>query len=65
MKEACQTAPEPIKESVSSERPSYFIHTEVRQGVQVQPAQTLQDGVYVVIVQDAKRTRQKMLAIRD
>jgi hypothetical protein len=41
-----------------------FDHNDVREGVQVQPTQQLQEGMYVVIIQDSKRTRQKMLAIR-
>jgi hypothetical protein len=42
-----------------------FIHQEVRDGIRVQPNQPLQDGIYVVVVQDQKRMRQKKLAIRD
>jgi hypothetical protein len=41
-----------------------FGHTQVREGVQVQPNGNVQDGMYVIIIQEAKRTRQKILAIR-
>jgi hypothetical protein len=41
-----------------------FQSVELQQGVQLEPLQTLQDGMYVVIVQENRRTRQKMIAIR-
>lgn len=41
-----------------------FDHTEVRQGVQISPNATLQDGMYVIMIREGTRTRQKMLAIR-
>ena len=41
-----------------------FDHTEVQHGVQITPNGTLQDGMYVIMIRDGNRTRQKMLAIR-
>jgi hypothetical protein len=42
-----------------------FNGSEVRDGVQVEPVNTLQNGVYVVIIREGNRTRQKMIAIRN
>jgi hypothetical protein len=41
-----------------------FESEAVREGVQVQPTVTLQEGMYVIIIRENRRTRQKMLAIK-
>jgi hypothetical protein len=41
-----------------------FDHSEVREGVKVQPVNSLENGMYVIIIQENKRTRQKIVAIR-